>query len=683
MAGSPFRKKEVPKKTQQEIDARLGKTGIEWTARRFPWIVVTTMCKECDSRFTRLTSLKGKLYESNYKRPLPVINKVDVKKQGELGTTRRATISLTAYSDEQLVQLQKCYFIPGMSVRIEWGWSRSALEGQLAYESAQKLGIELQLYSDAQANALIRGRTKDEPCYEGLQGIVANFSYSLNRENAWDCSIEVIAAAEAFAGSKVNDHSCPDCTREYKNEKDPKGDPQTEKRSQLYTFFYDLFHEYEDALEIYGDALQTIADLDDKKIYINQYNYMGNQRTEAGGDDSSWYEGGAIGAVIGNDPDATEAYISWATLEAAINLFCIPTADGKNFTLGRLNSSKMPLTHHPYVNSADPRVCLLPGSTVQNSAISIAKVKGGNSYGVEEKTEVVVDNRQRVLLDNILVNVVFLMIELKSVESSGDGTLKTFLQNVLNKINNACGDLWQFEVVSTSDDNEDTGTTVLYPTLSIIDAKVHGIKKTDKAYLLPAQAIGPRASVLREFKLEVKMTDQMKTQALYSNGRQQAARLGGGGCSANTFRPFGLSAQGTFTNQAMRKASVGPDCSPCKKAVPPAGKVPDTNDILIKLTKEVNDTTVSAAKSALVEEYAKSASGTKDTHCDGTPMPFEFSFTLDGIGGFGFGQLVSCDRIPSAIRDKFHWQVTTVEHSVTPNDWSTTVNTVCRYIASD
>ena len=63
-------------------------------------------------------------------------------------------------------------------------------------------------------------------------------------------------------------------------------------------------------------------------------------------------------------------------------------------------------------------------------------------------------------------------------------------------------------------------------------------------------------------------------------------------------------------------------------------------------------------------------------------MPFEFSFTLDGIGGFGFGQMVSSDRIPETIRNGFNWQVTSVEHSVTPNDWSTTVNTVCRYKAS-
>ena len=677
MADSPFRKKQVPQATQDEITARLGKKGITWTAQRFPWITVTSMCDVCPSKYVELTSLRGELYESNYLRPLPVINKLDVKKQGELGTTRKATISLTAYSDQQLIELQKCYFIPGMSVRVEWGWSRSALSGKIIHEMGGKTGIELRNYSDTQANSRLRYKTSLEPSTEGLQGIVANFSYSLNRENAWDCTIEVIAAAEAFAGSKVNDHSCPKCVREFESEKEQgKKTTQIEKRSQLYTFFYDLFKSYDDGVGIYKDALQTVADIDSKEVYISQYNYMGVARTEAGGDDSSWYEGGFIGAIINNDPDSTEAYISWATLEAAINLFCIPTSANDNYTLGRLTSTKMPLSYHYNLNSADPRVCLIPG-TATHSII----VKNEKSTGPEKNAITVIDGKTRVMLDDILINVVFLMIELKSVESSGDGTLRTFLDNVLNKINAACGGLWQFEVVSTSEDDEDAGNKLSYPTLSVIDAKVYGGKKTDTAYLLPAQAIGEKASILREFKLEVKMTDQMKTQALYSNGKQQQSKLGGGGCSANAFRPFGLAAQGTFRNLASRYASNGPKCT-CDTAVANPPAEPTFFEIMTALEKEVSDTTVSAAKSALVEAYAKDATGTKDTHCDGVPMPFEFSFTLDGIGGFGFGQLVTCNRIPDAIRDKFHWQVTTVEHSVTPNDWSTTVNTVCRYIAS-
>jgi len=503
---SPFRKKIVPAATQKEIQNRLGKAAIAWNAKRFPWVRMQSMCSGCDSYYKELSSSKSypTLYEPNYVRPLPVISGVDVKKQGELGTTRKATVKITAFTDSQLIQLQKCYFIPGMSVRVEWGWT---IEGDTsaAIFGQRVLGV----FSDTAANSLMKKRTKQEPNYEGLQGIVANFNYSLTRDSTWECSVEIIAAAEAFAGSKVDDHSCPKCVRKFANEGEEDKKEVTEKRSQLYTFFYDLFHEFDTASTSYAKPLQTVAAIDKKTINISQYNYMGPQRTESGGENSSWYEGGIIGAVLGNKPDSTEGYISWATLEAAINLLCIPSSNG-NYTLGRITSNKMPLSYHPLVTSSDPRVCLLPGTTGDSTATF---VKGTPAVEFDQAT-----NGNRVgVLDNILINTVFLMMELKSVEKGGDGTIRSFVTNVLNKINDACGSLWQFEVVSTSSD-DDEGTEK-YPTISVIDAKIY--EAADTTFTLPSLPIGERASVLRDFKLEVKMTDQMKTQALYSNGKQQ------------------------------------------------------------------------------------------------------------------------------------------------------------------
>ena len=56
----------------------------------------------------------------------------------------------------------------------------------------------------------------------------------------------------------------------------------------------------------------------------------------------------------------------------------------------------------------------------------------------------------------------------------------------------------------------------------------------------------------------------------------------------------------------------------------------------------------------------------------------QFSATLTGIGGFRWGQTVSCDRLPDDMQRLTKYQVTTVEHDVTPDDWTTTINTVAR-----
>lgn len=711
MAGtSPFTKKNVPDNVRAEIDARAGKSGILWSAKKFPWIHLTSMSSGCDAKYTELSSLKQGdyrgLYEENYVRPLPVITGVDVKKQGELGTTRRVTVKIVAYTDQQLIDLQKCYFIPGMDCRVEWGWSEDVLGNRsLGPIGNRELG-------EAEAICRIKEREKQQTHYSGIQGIVGNFSYSLTSENYWDCSVEIIAAAEAFGPSKVSDYNCS-CPREYERE-DPDGKSKkvVENRSVLYTMFIDLFKSYATAERAYRSTLEDVAKQDGKKTTITRYMYEGARRTEKGADDVPWYELDAL-------KDTTEPYISWATLEAAINAKAIPTDENNVYTLGKLTSTKMLLTHHPKLESTDPRVCVIPGTTYETKIAHRPVEQLEYSLDDTPAPAIVEEGGKKyVMLDNIMVNVVMLLVELDSVEK-GDGTIASFVTNVLNKINNVCGSLWEFEIISTTGNcitnpadtltvntgfgQSVTGTKGEYnekhPTISIVDAKMY---QADKTYSLPALPIGninDKISVLRGFQLDMKMTDSMKSQALYSNGSQQTTS--DTSCGSNAiFAPFGLSgtnklekagertrpgdrasqeASVIIKNLAKPKAAVPPKCDDCKKASPNSTKQPkEFSDLMKDLNDDVSSSTTTAALSALIKEYGISSREGDNSHCDGTPLPFVFSFTLDGIGGFSFGQTVTCDRIPEDVRKSFVFQVTAVEHSITPNDWTTTVNTVAR-----
>lgn len=657
---SPFSKKNVPQSVKDEINARGSKQGILWSAKRFPWIHITSLSSGCSGeRYISLSSIKGgPLYEQNYIRPYPVVTQVEVKKQGELGTTRRATVSLTAFTDQQLEELSKCYFIPQMGVRIEWGWSESATGAG----NPPILGDRA--LTDAQAICQINKTAENYTNYSGLQGVVANFSYNLNQNGFWDCSLEVVAATEAVGGVKVSEYSC-DCAREYQNEAPAGGGdtppPTVEKRSTLYTFFKDLFENPAYAYAAYKGPLQAVAQSAGYNTAIAIYHYNGPARTEKGGDDSSWYEGDVMGVTI-NQPDTTEPFISWSTLESAINRYAIPTANNE-YVLGRIASKNMKLKGHPKLCSADPRICYVPGGL---GASTIATIVSGDEFNA-------VPNPGEVVLDNIMINVVFLMNELRQVEEQ-KGTLYSFVSSVLKRINEVCGGLWEFEVVSTTEDCLDPKK---YPTISIVDAKIYEAGET---FLLPALPLANTQSVLRDLKLDMKMTDQMKTQALYSNAKQTKTKSdSGGGCGANAFAPFSLNNE--FVNLAVPRAldNLEEKCE-CKNASPSKPPTPPTLEELIEdLADNVSDSTVSAVKSALIEAYAKSIQEGQEDHCKGMTLPFEFGFTVDGIGGFTFGQIASCDRIPPQVRDAYDFQITAVEHTVTANDWTTTVNTVCRY----
>lgn len=645
-----FGKKPVPASVMTEVLARAGKKGIEWSAKRFPWIELTSLCDGCGEGYTILSSLNKvtTYYESSF-RPKPVVTEVRVVKQGELGTTRKAVISLTAYTDEQLTELQKCYFIPGMGCRVEWGWS---LDATNLTSPPATLGDRS--YTDAVAICAINSKAATNTHYSGIQGMVANFSYNLTRDNAWECSIEVIAAAEGLGGGKVNDYCCP-CGREYQNEENGDAKKVVDRKSGLYTFFKDLYDSFFIAYTSYRPAI--LAAKQNGSIFIGQFNFNSPQRNENGKEETSIWED--ITPNWLNTPDSTDAFISWGTLEAAINIMSLPSVEGVP-TMGSLSSGNMKLANHPSLESSDPRVCIVPGTKY---ASSIAKPVGG--FGGSESA-IDIDG-DRVILSNILLNCNMLMTELAAVEK-GDGTIKAYLTNVLRKVNDACGSLWDFEIVSGTEDCLNPSS---HPKLQIIDAKIY---EAAEAFKLPALAMGTNRSVLRDMQLEMKMTDSMKTQALYSNGAQQCDD--GSSCGKSAFKGFGLAVAGTFNNLAMKKASTPPECI-CKDAAPNA-KLPTFSDLFDNLAEGVSDTTVSACRSALIEAYGNSIKEGKGKHCNGYIMPFDFNFTLDGIGGFAFGQIVSSDRIPETLRNGFDWQVTSVEHNITPNDWTTKVSTVAR-----
>lgn len=675
MAGGKniFGRRNVPSTIQTEIAAR-NKNLYKWNATRFPWVLMTSMSGACSgyqnmSSSPNLDSKGGKGYANqSVALPHPVITQVQVKKQGELGTTRKCTVSLTAYNDEQLIELQKCFFIPSMSVRVQWGWS---INGDLSTTASPMTGTAI---TSRKANKQMRGTTASDACYDGLQGKVANFKYNLNNNNYWDCEVEIISEAEMIAGASVVNTACSNCASKHIKQ-DENGDKvETAKvDSIMYTFLRSMFEDPAKTMGVVGAGLQAIAGLDNKLTYWTQREMLCPGRDINGNEDLSFWE--SITPSWLNAPDTKEPFISWSTFEAAVNAFCLPRNNSDQFAFGRLTSTQAPLAYNANCQSSDPRVCYVPGGFKWADIQATGKfnIAGGFDPTTAIGTH---GGRQCIILDYIMLNVNMIANELKGVEDGGDKSLRTFVLNVLNRVNDACGNLWEFDVISTSDNPDDDDA---YPTVTVVDTKVYD--PSSAAFALPSL---PKNSMLRELKLEMKMTEAMKSQALYSGGNGQvpsSVTSQGGSCGPNAFSAFRMN--GTIKDTSIDESIKTQDCSACDSLTPTGGKVtlPTIDEIITNLFEEINNTNVDSFRTYIRQQYANNVNSGNDDHCKGVILPFEFSFTLDGIGGFGFGQMVTSDRIPQALRDVYEWQVTSVEHSITVNDWTTTVNTVCRYKA--
>jgi hypothetical protein len=639
-----FGPKTVPGSIRSELTARAGKAGMLWASKRYPWMDFRSFSSGCGET---LSSLKGgALYDGASKRPNPIVTEVNIKKQGEFGTTLSGEVKFIAFTDEQLLKLTTCYFIPGMSVRAQWGWSLSAT-------GASAPSILTGPMPDEQAICQMNSLAGSSTCYSGLQGRVTKFSYTLNSDNAWDCSVEFTAATEALGGIHVAEYSC-DCAREIEEKgADGKAQKVVKRMSSLRTLCQDLQDKFSSAVSAYGPGLTQFMAQTNRNPVMSRMNILCPQRDETGTETTSFFED--ITPDFINKPDSNEPYISFGTLEAAINVMAVASQDGK-YVQGKLDSPNTKLAYHPDIQSSDPRICFIPGARhiitngLNSGALPPSAIEGGH-----------------VILDNIMISCVWLGTELKAVEE-GYGNLKTFIQNVLRKINDTCGNLWELDTVNN-------GLACQSPQLTIIDTKVF---KGAGIFEIPGTGA---ASAIRELKLDLKMADSMKTQAVFGNGVQTSSPTpAGGSCGGNQFSGWGLAVNGNgsplFKDLANPRAATPP---PCLCSGVAGQKEKTVSEAFKDLQNTVNDGNASVAKAALMRAIGDSVKNGDDSHCKGMPLPFECSITLDGIGGFAWGQMVTCDRIPARTREAFSPQVTAVEHHVTAQDWTTTINLLMRY----
>ena len=607
-----FDLKAVPGATQAQINARGTAAGIKWAASRFPWIKLTSRSALCGGApYSPLSSKDdtGPGYFGDGVRPKPIITGLDVKKQGELGTTRRATVKLTAFSDDDVVQLQSCYFIPGMSVMVEWGWSVDV--------NGNRIYAQSPFGSDVEVSKKIRAASEGQPCYEGLQGIVTTFSFNLTEENVWECSIEITAAAENILEVSAENMDCAkECARGDKEGKKP-----AKTHSGLWTFFYDLFDDYDRASSKYS-SYGNFA-----KVSI-----MAAGRDADGNEKTSLLEDLNV-----NDKDTEEPFITWATFEKLINKNIIGKGIGGEPNVnpvGRLDTKDgaMWLKSTPYTESSDPRVCIIGGSP------------NASKLGVPKSGNIPTD-----------------------AWASSDKSLSTLLKNILSKINVVCGDLWSFDVVSHQ------GTNSKNPVVCIVDTNVIGT--TPGAYSFPSTSGN---SAIRSFSLNLKLAEGMKTQALYASKDASSDTK----CTGYGVAAFG---SGGGTLKTINLANVGApakqivcDCAGANEKAKSLS-LGEAFDVLSDSGEgEVTDESCDTVRVLMKQTIDKLKGPATPAQCKGTPLPFELAISLDGIGGFGFGQVVTAGRIPAAIRTNFIHQVTAVEHSVTAQDWVTTVNTIAR-----
>lgn len=147
-----------------------------------------------DSRRTRYTNTGLGI------RPVPGITSFKISYKGTYGTVKDATVEFKVYSLEDLEVVETLYLRPGFSVIVEWGHTTFLKNNKNIEYITPTILDDNTIFTDIEflkLESLLRSKKeKADFNYDSFVGLIKNFSYKINKEGGYDCSIDVISKGE-------------------------------------------------------------------------------------------------------------------------------------------------------------------------------------------------------------------------------------------------------------------------------------------------------------------------------------------------------------------------------------------------------------------------------------------------------------------------------------------------------
>lgn len=140
-------------------------------------------------------------------RPMPGLSRVVIETQGRLGSIRGATIEFKVWDKSQLDVIDALYFKLGYTMFLEWG-NTFYYESQSSNLKATDF-FSLDPFKDKLTKEEISldlglKRRESKGNYDGMLGMVSNFSFSYNQEGGYDCVLKLVGLGALADSIKIN-----------------------------------------------------------------------------------------------------------------------------------------------------------------------------------------------------------------------------------------------------------------------------------------------------------------------------------------------------------------------------------------------------------------------------------------------------------------------------------------------
>jgi len=543
-------------------------------------------------------SISGRFY------PKPHINSVKISNEGDFGSLKKAEVSFTVHSITDL-DLCQPFFDLGARLSIKYGWNDAGGAG----------GPE--------------GK---------FEGIIYNFTYSVNSEGGFDCiSYGMSAGINTLGGDiKAGSDSAGKKTTDASGNEVPAG-----------TIIGEIDVMVANAIGLADNAINADA--------------IGAVKLP-----SSWGSLEEKDADVVKEEDKPAYYISLEKIVELVNNKVLRAAGGPKFNKLVIKCNKdITKCHVPTTDklvSGNPLKVLFPGFGNYGTL---------NFFSTDFSTEFQAGDLSKTMINvnwlkDLLKNMGILTVD---AQKSPNKSVGKFLQNILDEIHINSGTRFKLTLVSNPKDE----TEVFITDSNYVEKKV-------KPYKITAVTDD---SICRSLSLTAKVPSEMAAAAFVAN--------------ANTYAPMGAVIAGinstttagttTSTTATTAPAATTDTVNTAGSIIPNTDDTPQQQFETAKKNMDVSDRltsdNITAMQAAIKRLYVGgSNSGGTQPENEAILFPIDFSCTLDGIEGFIFGNVITCNYLPIVYQQeqKIAFTVTKVEHNIAGNDWTTTLSTVCRLL---
>lgn len=610
-------------------------------------------------------------------RPMAGITSFDVDTPSTFGTLRTATVNFKANSIEDLDILEQLYMRPGFSILLEWGHS-------LYIDNKGDLQTNIttfpNFFNSSDANSIYE-KIKELKAgsynnYDAMYGFIKNFVWSFNLDGGYDCKVDIVAQGELIQSLQI-------ALATARNSTSKEGDSKVTEVNYT-TPLHEVLHIIRDASAEtpYGTPKRTVSTGTGYDMPIT--NSAGSLQNEVNNilqkNVSELYSKvhsrlkennraqdrriDILSAKIhGKEPVISNQwakYITLGTLLELINeIFTIKDHLGNPLAKFNTNVVNTFLTFDQHF-ALDPLIAILPKKST---------LKTEFKYDISRQVTPVNGEYNDVL--NILLNVNYILEVLNRVINSKEITVQTVvdvLNQILRELASTLGGINEFDLHNDGEGSD----------FYVVDRRVTPAKK-DLKESSKLDLVGLKSS-LENITMASKLSSNT-TSMIAISSMASSSNIGKDTLNIQKWS-LGLKDRHAPTKTVGTQPLIAEDTSPLEQVdinrlrkyldqVNTAGSPSDfknyDSESILGLTPLHRQFTV-----ACLEELTKI---TKTSPAG--LIPFELSFTIQGIGGLKVGQAIVVDDkiLPKRYRGEVAFIITGVKHTIKTNRWVTDVRT--------